>query len=218
MRRQAELKNLVEAAYGAVAAQHDLFKAGKITEEQARKAAGDALTSMRFQGDNYFFVTGMDMSNVLNPGNPKMVGKDLSLFKDASGRLFVQEMVKVAREQGAGVVDYDWAKPGTDKPIPKMFFFKLFAPWGWIIGTGVYNDDIAADRDKLLTATLLVGLMIAVITGGLAFFVARNINNRVSRLGSLSTAIEELSRGNFAVQLPQTGGRDEIGRIPTANP
>ncbi|MCW5692346.1 MAG: cache domain-containing protein [Pseudolabrys sp.] len=215
-RRQAELKNLVEAAYGAVAAQYDLFKSGKMTEEQARKAAGDALTSMRFQGDNYFFVTGMDMSNVLNPGNPKMVGKDMSQFKDASGRYFVQEMVKVAREQGAGVVDYDWAKPGTDKPIPKTSYIKLFAPWGWIIGTGVYNDDIAADRDKLLTATLLVGLIIAVITGGLAFFVARNINSRVSRLGSLSTAIEELSRGNFAIKLPQTDGRDEIGRITAA--
>ncbi|MCW5688416.1 MAG: cache domain-containing protein [Pseudolabrys sp.] len=215
-RRQAELKNLVEAAYGAVAAQYDLFKAGKINEDQAKKAAGDALTSMRFQGDNYFFVTGMDMSNVLNPGNPKMVGKDMSQFKDASGRYFVQEMAKIAREQGAGVVDYDWAKPGTDKPIPKTSYIKLFAPWGWIIGTGVYNDDIAADRDQLLSATLLVGLIIAVITGGLAFFVARNINSRVSRLGSLSTAIEELSRGNFAVKLPDTDGRDEIGRITAA--
>jgi len=215
-RRQAELKNLVEAAYGAVAAQYDLFKAGKITEEQAKKAAGDALTSMRFQGDNYFFVTGMDMSNVLNPGNPKMVGKDMSQFKDASGRYFVQEMTKIARERGEGFVDYDWAKPGTDKPIPKTSYIKLFSPWGWIVGTGVYNDDIAVDRDRLLSATLMVGLIIALITGGLAFFVARNINSRVSRLGSLSTAIEELSRGNFAVQLPKTGGHDEIGRITTA--
>ncbi len=215
-RRQAELKNLVEAAYGAVAAQYDLFKAGKMSEEQAKKAAGDALTSMRFQGDNYFFVTSMDMSNVLNPGNPKIVGKDMSKFKDASGRLFVQEMAKIAREKGDGFVDYDWAKPGADKPVGKTSYIKLFAPWGWIVGTGVYNDDIAVDRDKLMSTTIMVGLIIALITGGLAFFVARNINGRVSRLGSLSTIVEELSRGNFAVKLPATSGHDEIGRITSA--
>jgi methyl-accepting chemotaxis protein len=212
-RRQAELKNLVDSAYGTVAAQYDLFKTGKITEEQAKQAAGLALTSMRYQGDNYFFVTDTDQKSVLNPANPKIVGKDMSQVKDASGRYFVAEMSKIAREKGAGFVDYDWPKPGSDKPIAKSAYIKLFAPWGWIVGTGVYNDDITAERDKLFSATLIVGLIIALVTGGLAFLVARNINGRVARLGTLSTTIEQLSNGNFAVNLPDERSNDEIGRI-----
>ncbi|MBS0248765.1 MAG: cache domain-containing protein [Proteobacteria bacterium] len=215
-RRHVELKNMVDSAYGAVAAQYDLFKAGKISEEQAKKAAGDTLTGMRYQDGNYFFVTGLDNKSVLNPANPKIVGKDMSAFKDSTGKYFVREMTKISREQGGGYVDYGWPKPGSDKPIGKTSYVKLFAPWGWIIGTGVYNDDIVAERDGLISTTVMVGLLIALITGSLAFFVARNIHNRVSRLGTLSGTIEELSNGNFAVQLPEVKGHDEIGRITAA--
>jgi methyl-accepting chemotaxis protein len=216
MRRQAELKNLVDSAYGTVAAQYDLMKAGKMSEAQAKKAAADALTSMRYQGNNYFFVTGMDNKSVVNPANPKIVGKDMSNFKDAKGKFFVVEMSKLAGAKGAGFIDYDWPKPGSEKPIGKTSYIKLFAPWGWIIGTGVYNDDIAAERDKQSSLSMMVGLAIAFATGGLAFFLARNINVRVARLSTLSTTIEELSNGNFSIRLPDVRGHDEVARITAA--
>ncbi|OYY07457.1 MAG: hypothetical protein B7Y70_14720 [Rhizobiales bacterium 35-68-8] len=215
-RRQAELTNLVDSAYGTVAASYELMQAGKMTEAQAKKAASDALTSMRYQGSNYFFVTGIDNKSVVNPANPKIVGKDMANFKDASGKYFVVEMSKLAREQGAGFIDYDWPKPGSDKPIGKTSYIKLFKPWGWIVGTGVYNDDIAAEREKQFSLSMMVGLAIAVVTGGLAFLLARNINGRVARLSTLSTTIEELSNGNFDLQLPEVRGNDEIGRITAA--
>jgi methyl-accepting chemotaxis protein len=216
-RRHVELKNLIDSAYGLVAAQFDLAKAGKITEEQAKKNAAELLGELRYQdGSSYFFVTDLQNRSVMNPANPKLAGKDMTNFKDPNGLQVFVAISNLARAKGAGIVNYMWPKPGIDKPVGKSSYIKLFKPWGWIIGTGVYNDDLAAEHDRFFYASLMVGLAIAFVTGGFAFLLARNINSRVARLGTLSTVIEELAQGNFAVRLPQAKGNDEIGRITSA--
>ena len=74
-----------------------------------------------------------------------MDGKDLSDNKDPNGkRLFVAFVEKVKAE-GAGFVDYYWPKPGQSKPVPKISYVKGFPEWGWIIGSGIYIDDVEAE-------------------------------------------------------------------------
>ena len=75
---------------------------------------------------------------------PELNGKDLSNIKDPTGKRLFMEFVRVCREKGEGFVEYNWPKPGSEKPVPKLSFVKLFKEWNWIIGTGFYIDDIEA--------------------------------------------------------------------------
>ena len=86
----------------------------------------------------------MSPKMVMHPIRPELDGKDLGENKDPSGnRLFIG-FVDVVKKQGAGFYSYLWPKPGFEQPVPKISYVKGFAPWGWIIGTGIYLDDVDA--------------------------------------------------------------------------
>ena len=103
-----------------------------------------------------------------------------------------------------------WPKPGSDKPVGKSSYVKLFAPWGWVLGTGVYNDDLTAERDRFIAIAVGAGIVIILLIGGFAFLTARSITRRLASLGGV---IASLSQGDFAVALPDAGRKDEIGAI-----
>ena len=81
---------------------------------------------------------------IMHPYKPEMDGKDLSDNKDPNGKELFVEFARVAKEKGEGFVDYLWPKYGADKPQPKLSFVALFKEWGWVVGTGLYIDDIDA--------------------------------------------------------------------------
>jgi len=99
---------------------------------------------LRFGLENkdYFWINDMYPKMVMHPYKPQLNGKDLSGIKDPNGKKLFVEFVKVCREKGEGYVDYYWPKYGADKPQPKLSFVKLFKEWNWVVGTGVYIDDI----------------------------------------------------------------------------
>jgi len=81
---------------------------------------------------------------VMHPYKPEMDGQDLTDNKDPNGKKLFVEFARVGKESGEGFVDYLWPKYGADKPQPKLSFVKLFKEWGWVVGTGLYIDDIDA--------------------------------------------------------------------------
>ena len=76
-------------------------------------------------------------------------------MKDANGKLLIQDLVKAAN-QGGGFVDYWFPRAGQQKPEPKLGYAALFKPWGWVVGTGIYIDDI--DTQFRRTAIVLGGI------------------------------------------------------------
>src|SRR5208337_1589540 len=101
------------------------------------------------------------------PTKPQMDGADLSSFKDPTGKAFFVEMADTVRQNGAGFVAYEWPRPGADKPVPKISYIKGFAPWGWVVGTGIYIDDVNAiwrqDAEQAATALLVLLAVLAVV-------------------------------------------------------
>ena len=93
---------------------------------------------------DYFWINDMHPTMIMHPFKPELDGKDLSDSKDPNGKKLFVEFVEVCKDKGEGFVDYYWPKYGADKPQPKLSFVKLFKEWGWIIGTGIYIDDIDA--------------------------------------------------------------------------
>jgi methyl-accepting chemotaxis protein len=134
-----QLENAVNTAYGIleiVEREENLS-----LEEKQIKAAG-LIKALRYGADNkdYFWINDMHPKMIMHPYKPELDGTDLSENKDPNGKKLFVEFVKVCREKGEGFVDYYWPKYGADKPQPKLSFVKLFKPWNWVIGSGVYME------------------------------------------------------------------------------
>nr|CAM74025.1 chemotaxis sensory transducer [Magnetospirillum gryphiswaldense MSR-1] len=114
-----------------------------MTREQAQAAAIGAIKAMRYDGTEYVWINNLDGLMVMHPTNPKLDGKELFGLKDPTGKLFFKEMVDVVRAKGEGVVEYMWPKPGSDTPVPKVSYVKGVPGWNWLLGSGVYVDDVA---------------------------------------------------------------------------
>ncbi len=146
---------------------------------------------------------------VMHPIKPALDGKDLSSFADPDGvRLFV-EMVKVSAAAQGGFVHYRWAKPGHEEPVDKVSYVKRIPQWGWIVGSGLYLDDVKAQTSVMLYGAVgVVGFTI--LASSIAVFLfARSLSRPIGRT---VTMIEEISKGHLDLRL-NMDREDEIGRM-----
>ncbi|WP_319239112.1 bacteriohemerythrin [uncultured Propionivibrio sp.] len=142
--KKDKIKNLVEYAHTQFEYYDGLAKSGALTLEEAQTQAKESLRKARFDKTEYFWLNDLQPRNIMHPIRPQLEGKDQSDNKDPSGKPIYLEFVKAAKA-GTGFVDYVGIKPETKVPEAKVSYVKLFEPWGWVIGTGVYVDDMNAD-------------------------------------------------------------------------
>jgi methyl-accepting chemotaxis protein len=111
-----------------------------------QKQAFALVKALRYgpESKDYFWINDLHPRMVMHPYKPEMDGQDLTDNKDPNGKRLFVEFARVGKESGEGFVDYLWPKYGADKPQPKLSFVKLFKEWGWVVGTGLYIDDIDA--------------------------------------------------------------------------
>ena len=167
--RQAGVRQVVEAAHSTAAHFHALAQKGVMTEEQAQKSALAALEALRYSGSEYVWVNDMQVVILMHPISPALNGKNLSASKDANGKQMFLGFVQTVQASGAGFVPYVWPKPGSETPVEKIAYVQGFAPWGWVIGSGVYIDTVDAAiwqraRQFGLLAVLLGAALLAVGT------------------------------------------------------
>jgi len=142
--REAELRHYVELASHAIAHLTDSGRSDAATLEEAKRI----LQSLGFGDDGYFFVYDMAGRNLMHPRQPELVGRDLWNLHDQHGAPTIQNLVAVAK-RGGGLVRYNWVKPTSGKPAPKLGYVVPIARWGWIMGSGLYLDDVQAALDKV---------------------------------------------------------------------
>ncbi|MFO1320655.1 MAG: methyl-accepting chemotaxis protein [Burkholderiales bacterium] len=211
--RQTKTQHVVEAAHALVAHFGELGQSGKMTQDEARSAAARALKSLRYGGKEYFWINDLDYRVVMHPTKPEMDGTLQGDMKDPHGVYIYREVVKAAKEHGSGFVRYDWPKPGTSEPTPKISYVKLYEPWGWVVGSGIYLDDIDtifwASAQRVGAALAIVGvLLIAVIV-----WVIRGIARPIDALRTFGTTMKEIGRdGDLSRRIPVTGN-DEISTV-----
>ena len=135
--RQDSVRQAVETAHGILVHFHGLAAKGDMPEEEAKKRAKEAVRVLRYSGEEYFWMNDMHPKVVMHPIRPDLEGQDQSQRKDPNGKLLYVEFVEIVKKSGGGYVDYMWPKPGSDVPVDKAAYVKGFAPWGWIVGSGV---------------------------------------------------------------------------------
>ena len=171
--RQLRVHSLVDVALGVVADFHRQATAGTLSPEAARHGAMAAIRAMRYSGSEYFWINDMPQGQALEPihmimhtAKPELDGTVISGMKDPDGVFVFQRFVAAVREGGAGFVGYRWPRPGAKQPVPKLSYVAAFQPWGWVIGTGIYVDDvdrIVADRRDAALVQIGVAVVVMIV-------------------------------------------------------
>ncbi|WP_068639630.1 methyl-accepting chemotaxis protein [Thauera butanivorans] len=208
---QRSVKGAVELAHGIVVHFHGLEQSQAMSRDQAQRAAKAALKELRYEGNEYFWVNDSATVVVIHPIRPEMEGKSMSEQRDAAGKYMFREFVRVATESGEGAVDYLWPRPGSDVPQPKVSYVKMFKPWDWIVGTGVYVDDI---DDAFNAAMLRIGSIAAAVLALLVVVSWRVVHSVTDQLGGEPAYASEIMRkasgGDLCVDVAVKGGGDSL--------
>jgi methyl-accepting chemotaxis protein len=211
--RQTKTQQMVDIGYGILAHYQKLESDGKLSKADAQAAAIGEIKSLRYDKVEYFWINDMSPKMVMHPIRPELDGKDLTENKDPSGnRLFIG-FVDVVKKQGAGFYSYLWPKPGFDQPVPKISYVKGFAPWGWIIGTGIYLDDVDAVFYQTAKMFGLVSLAVLALVLIASIIISRSITRPLNIITGLTG---RLASGDGAFEVPYTGRKDEIGGLAKA--
>ncbi|MCQ4272839.1 methyl-accepting chemotaxis protein [Pseudomonas kuykendallii] len=204
-------RHLVQSASAILQNFHDQEVAGTLTREQAQTQAAAMIRSLRYDKTEYFWINDLGPKMIMHPVNQKLEGQDLSAIKDPDGKALFNEMVALARKQGGGMVDYRWPKAGSADPVPKVSYIQLFEPWGWVLGTGIYIDDMQAQFYGQALHASLIGLGIAVVMTLLVMLIARSIvvplNAAVGAMANIASGEADLTRSL------DTQGNDELAQM-----
>jgi methyl-accepting chemotaxis protein len=211
--KQIELKHLAELALGIVKEEHAASQKGDIAVADAQKRAMTRVAALRYGNNDYFWINDMQPRMVMHPMKPELNGSDLSANKDPNGKALFVDFVNVVRKDGAGFVPYEWPKPGFERPQPKLSIVVGFAPWNWVIGTGVYIDDLDAQTWASTQRSLIAAGLVLLLALAVSMFVARGITRPLQRM---TGAMKDLAGGKLDVEVPGIGRRDEVGEMADA--
>lgn len=152
------IQHLTQSAWSALEGFYKKARMGSLTDEKAREKAILHFQQLRYGPDqaDYFWIIDMNPMMIMHPYRPDLVGSDVSELKDPSGKRLFMEMVETVKKSDSGFVDYLWQwQDKSDKIVAKISYVKAFKPWGWVIGTGIYVEDIRQEiRDITQQVTL----------------------------------------------------------------
>jgi len=175
-RKQETIRELTETVWSLLESYHEREISGELSRDEAQKRAILRIRTLRYgpEKKDYFWINDMHPNLLMHPYRTDLEGTDVSGFKDPHGKFLFNEFVKVVRQQEAGYVDYMWQwKDNPVKIVPKVSYIKGFPPWGWIIGTGMYIDDIQAEIAVIRNKLTAISTGILILVSLLALYTIR---------------------------------------------
>ena len=211
--RKVMLVGMNDVAISLMKKYYALEQAGTLTREEAQKSALADIMTLRYGKEGYFWVNDFDGVMVAHAAKPAMNGTNQLDLKDPNGKFIFRDMIAIAKKDGQGYVDYLWPKPGFDEPVQKYSHIASFKPWNYLVGNGVYGDDIAAIQRAGMWQSGLILLGAALLNILCAIWIGRSISQPLNRL---KTVMGEVADNNVDSEVPHTDRRDEIGEIAGA--
>lgn len=211
--RREQVKSIVEVSLGVVGHYQELANAGTLTLPQAQHAAKETIRAMRYAGEEYLWIVDDQGVGVMHPVNPNVEGKAQLGIRDGRGKLPFDEFVRTAAQRGEGFVDYYWPKPGSNTPEPKVSFVKGFPAWKWIVGSGLYYDDLEDAFQRRLTQIAVMTLVLSAVLLAVAGLISRHIANRLGQLRDAAVGVQEQHNLTIRTNL---SGKDELAELGRA--
>ncbi|WP_211207920.1 cache domain-containing protein, partial [Teichococcus cervicalis] len=193
--RIAMLRAVVESVLSIAAREAAEEQAGRASRAEAQASALRAIRALRYGGEEYVFITDLQARMVLHPIRPALEGQDVGPMRDPTGFPLFRAFVEVVQRAGSGMVPYLWPRPGSEQPVEKLSFVQGFAPWGWVVGTGVYVDDLRAAQRGAMVSLAGIALGVALVLLLLALWIGRGITRP---LAALAGRMRGLAAGELA--------------------
>lgn len=191
--KSKDTRLLVELAHSTLEYYYQKETSGELAREDAQRQAIDALKSLRYENNNYFWVQDSHPNMIMHALKPALDGTDISNIKDPNGKRLFVEMAKVVKANGEGEVAYMWPLPGETKPTNKISYVKGFSSWGWIVGSGVYLVDVQAAFVSASVLPTTISLIVLLIVSLLTYLIARSI---IQPLAQTNTAMNDIAAGD----------------------
>ena len=221
--RRQTLAELTASAHNLLEQYRQRVESGELTLEEAQRRALERLKVMRYgqAGKDYFWVNDLEPRMLMHPYLNDLVGRNVSDVADRAGKPIFAEFAREAREDGGGYVVYRWQyMDNPDRVEEKLSHVRLFRPWGWVIGTGMYVDDvreqIAAVTRRVLWVAVPALAGIGLLSGYMIWQAARVQKRRLAAEGALVQS-ESTLRAIFDNAFQLIGLLDTRGTILKAN-
>jgi PAS domain S-box-containing protein/putative nucleotidyltransferase with HDIG domain len=162
-RKREMIKELTETVWSLVESYRERELSGELSTDEAKLRAVLRIGKLRYgpEKKDYFWITDMTPKMILHPYRPDLQNKKLSEIEDKDIKALYLRFNDLVKRQGAGYIDYRWQwKDEAGKMMPKQSYIKGFEPWGWIVGTGMYTDDIYAEINAIRNKLIAVSIMI----------------------------------------------------------
>ncbi len=207
-RKRESIRELTQVAWSVLNEAAEDVKNNQMTLEQAQSLAKNHIEALRYGSENkdYFWLQDLSPRILMHPYRQDLNGQDVSEFKDSEGTRIFVVFTEAVQETGEGYVSYVWQwKDDFDRLEAKESYIRLFEPWGWIIGTGIYVQDVEAEISNLRSNLLKMSIGIIIIVFGLLIYLVRQglfleksrghaerlLNESIERYRALSEAATE---------------------------
>ncbi|MGR5168622.1 methyl-accepting chemotaxis protein [Vibrio astriarenae] len=203
--RSEKLEHQVETAISLV---NHYKNRTDLSVEEAKSQALASLAALRYEGNNYYWITDTSNKLVMHPLRPTSVGNDMTQVRDGAGHYHWQEMSQIARTKGAGGLDYTWLSPQGEL-LDKISYVSYVREWDWIIGSGLFVSDI----EQAFVRNIQIQATIALVSMALLFSASLIIGNSIVQpINLLLTKLKRISEGDLT-QVVGLKREDEIGQL-----
>jgi methyl-accepting chemotaxis protein len=221
---KTEIKSQVQASLAVIQHYYDEYKAGTYTEDEAKTLAKETVRNMRYRddGSGYMWIDDTDYILVMHPILPENEGDNRYELEDQNGVMIIQNIMKSAKA-GGGYNEFYFTKSDGVTVAPKLAYSQLFEPWGWVVTTGNYTDDMQQEMDSMegqltnvfadsISATIIEAVVLTIVSIIISYLIVCMI---VKILNKVKGDLEKVAKGNLQIQtdLKLTGRKDELGAI-----
>ncbi len=208
--RQNELITAVQSVYNIAAGYKARADKGDLSVADAQKAAASAIAVARYGGKDgkteYFYIWSMDGVGVMHPIKPEWAGQNMmGKIKDGNGVDIIQAILSgvKASPSGSAFVQTNFPRPGSTVPVPKLQYVMKVDGWNWMVGSGLYTDDLDAQIRNAVAELVVLAVLSIVAMGVIGYFVSRSVLRQIGCEPSLAVSMtEQVAQGNLRIQLP----------------
>jgi len=173
--KRQQLKAQVEQVATIIDYHQHLVETRQLSLDEAQRRAAELIRNLRYGKEGYFWVNNLEHTLIVHPFRLSLEGKSMVDFQDKEGVYVYREFVTTASSpQGAGFLLYYRARPGfenSEQQLPKLSYVKRVEPWGWVVGTGIYVDDIEKTYNQQLSSQLSLWIILLLALALIGFVV-----------------------------------------------
>jgi methyl-accepting chemotaxis protein len=206
--RRAKIQDILMVAHEAL--EYDLQASRKagLSEVEAMERGKALLRTLRFGQDDYVYALNGQAIVVSNP-NPKVEGKNLMDVADSDGFFFGRRQLEIAAH-GGGFLTYRFPRMAGGDPLPKLVYVVAYQPFGWVLGAGVYLDDVSTIFWQEARNMVILVVFALLVAGGLFFLLGRSIVNPIT---AMTMAMRKIAQGDTSTSIPALERGDEVGAM-----